>query len=241
MIRFHNPAAKTAIATNMHAIPMPSVLRSMPYPETSNRGNVTDMSGMFSGNGQYKNESVTLGWNTNNVTKMTMVRFGNVLGSSGSVIPLFEKQIRTGGPVTVTHKDMTRYFMAIPEAAQLVLLAGTFADKGKVFLLDMGKPIKIEKMARQMIELSGLSVKDNNNEEGDIEIVYTGKRPGEKLFEELLIDIEKMEKTEHPKILSSDENYKGKISLNEILNHIEIYLKNNEEIKLKEYILKISS
>jgi FlaA1/EpsC-like NDP-sugar epimerase len=120
-------------------------------------------------------------------TKFCMVRFGNVLESSGSVVPLFREQIKRGGPITVTHKDVIRYFMTIPEAAQLVLQAGSMASGGDVFVLDMGKPVRIEDLARRMISLMGFSVRDEVNPDGDIEIIYTGLRAAEKLFEELLI------------------------------------------------------
>lgn len=120
-------------------------------------------------------------------TVFTMVRFGNVLGSSGSVVPLFRKQILAGGPVTLTHREITRYFMTIPEAAQLVIQAGAMAEGGEVFVLDMGEPVKILELARSMIRFMGFSVRDDDNPEGDVEIVVTGLRPGEKLYEELLI------------------------------------------------------
>src|SRR5690606_12567145 len=120
-------------------------------------------------------------------TRFCMVRFGNVLESSGSVVPLFREQIKRGGPVTVTHKDIIRYFMTIPEAAQLVLQAGSMAQGGDVFVLDMGEPVRIVDLARRMIKLMGASVRDENNPDGDIEIVFTGLRPAEKLYEELLI------------------------------------------------------
>ena len=136
-------------------------------------------------------------------TKFSMVRFGNVLGSSGSVLPLFESQIRRGGPVTVTHPDVTRFFMTIPEAARLVLLAGAYATGGDVFVLDMGEPKKIIDIARRMIELSGRLVMENG--EGDIEIEITGLRPGEKLYEELLIDDDSLRATPHGKILRAQE------------------------------------
>ena len=137
-------------------------------------------------------------------TRFIMVRFGNVLDSSGSVIPLFRKQIKNGGPVTVTHPEVTRYFMTIPEAAQLVLQAGALGEGGDVFVLEMGDSIKIDDLARSMIRLSGLEVCDENNPDGDIVIEYTGLRPGEKLYEELLIG-ENVTGTEHPKIMRAAE------------------------------------
>lgn len=139
-------------------------------------------------------------------TQISIVRFGNVLGSSGSVVPLFKKQIAQGGPVTVTHPEVTRYFMTIPEAAQLVIQAGAMGTGGDVFLLDMGEPVKIVDLAKQMIRLSGLRPVDENGI-GDIEIQFTGLRSGEKLYEELLIDAEGVEKTEHQRILRSFEKY----------------------------------
>jgi FlaA1/EpsC-like NDP-sugar epimerase len=139
-------------------------------------------------------------------TRLCMVRFGNVLESSGSVVPLFREQIRNGGPVTVTHKDVIRYFMTIPEASQLVLQAGSMAKGGDVFVLDMGKPVRIEDLARRMIGLMGYSVRDENNADGDIEIVYTGLRPAEKLFEELLIG-NNVSGTEHPMIMRATEHH----------------------------------
>ena len=139
-----------------------------------------------------------------NQTRFTMVRFGNVLGSSGSVIPLFREQIRSGGPVTVTHPEITRYFMTIPEAAQLVIQAGSMGAGGDVFLLDMGEPVKIADLAKHMIRLSGFLEKNNDNPEGDIEIQYTGLRPGEKLYEELLIG-DNVSDTNHPLIYRAME------------------------------------
>ena len=143
---------------------------------------------------------------TNPKTQISIVRFGNVLGSSGSVVPLFKKQIAQGGPVTVTHPDVTRYFMTIPEAAQLVIQAGAMGTGGDVFLLDMGEPVKIVDLAKQMIRLSGYKPMDDNGL-GDIAIQFTGLRSGEKLYEELLIEAENIEKTDHERILKSYENF----------------------------------
>lgn len=139
-----------------------------------------------------------------NTTRFTMVRFGNVLGSSGSVVPLFRQQIKHGGPVTVTHPDIIRYFMTIPEAAELVIQAGAMGTGGDVFVLDMGDPVKIIDLAARMIHLSGLEVKDEKHPNGDIEILYTGLRPGEKLYEELLIG-DNVSGTDHPRIMRAEE------------------------------------
>lgn len=139
-------------------------------------------------------------------TRFTMVRFGNVLGSSGSVIPLFRQQIAMGGPVTVTHPSITRYFMTIPEAAQLVIQAGSLGRGGDVFVLDMGEPVQIVDLARRMIQLTGLVVRDESQPDGDIAIEFTGLRPGEKLYEELLIG-DNVSSTEHPKIMSASEEF----------------------------------
>ena len=141
-----------------------------------------------------------------NSTVFSMVRFGNVLDSSGSVVPLFRKQLLDGGPLTVTHADVTRYFMTIPEAAQLVLQAGAMAQGGDVFVLDMGEPVKIMDLARRMTQLSGLSVRDEGNPDGDIDIVITGLRPGEKLYEELLIG-DNPEATSHERIMKAREDF----------------------------------
>jgi FlaA1/EpsC-like NDP-sugar epimerase len=141
-----------------------------------------------------------------NKTHFTMVRFGNVLGSSGSVIPLFRQQIKRGGPVTVTHPSVTRYFMTIPEAAQLVIQAGAMGQGGEVFVLDMGQPVKILDLAEKMIHLSGFSVRSERNPQGDIEIQFTGLRPGEKLYEELLIG-DNVSPTSHPMILRASEEH----------------------------------
>ncbi len=143
---------------------------------------------------------------TSTSTKFSMVRFGNVLGSSGSVVPKFRQQIRDGGPITLTHPEVTRYFMTIPEAAQLVIQAGAMAKGGDVFVLDMGQPVKIMDLARRMVELSGLTVKDEQHPEGDIEIAVTGLRPGEKLYEELLIG-DNPKPTVHPRIMKAHEEF----------------------------------
>ncbi|MNM78832.1 UDP-N-acetyl-alpha-D-glucosamine C6 dehydratase [compost metagenome] len=141
-----------------------------------------------------------------NKTRFTMVRFGNVLGSSGSVIPLFHKQIKAGGPLTVTHPKITRYFMTIPEAAQLVIQAGSMGQGGDVFVLDMGEPVKIVELAEKMIHLSGFSIRSERNPLGDIAINFTGLRPGEKLYEELLIG-DNVIATRHPMIMSAHEDF----------------------------------
>jgi FlaA1/EpsC-like NDP-sugar epimerase len=147
-------------------------------------------------------------------TQLSMVRFGNVLGSSGSVVPLFRSQINVGGPVTVTHPEVTRYFMTIPEAAQLVIQAGAMASisgamgQGTVFVLDMGEPVKIVDLAQRVIELSGFSLQNEQNPEGDIAIEFVGLRSGEKLYEELLIG-DDPKSTEHPKIMKAQEAFKA--------------------------------
>jgi FlaA1/EpsC-like NDP-sugar epimerase len=156
-------------------------------------------------------------------TKFSIVRFGNVLGSSGSVVPKFRRQIRDGGPITVTHPEITRYFMSIPEAAQLVIQAGAMAKGGDVFVLDMGQPVKILDFAIRMIELSGLTVKDISNPEGDIEVEIIGLRPGEKLFEELLIGDNPVP-TSHPRIKKAHEGYLPWSVLKEKLEALETAL-----------------
>lgn len=162
--------------------------------------------------------------------RYSMVRFGNVLGSSGSVVPLFRQQIEAGGPVTLTHKDVNRYFMTIPEAALLVIQAGGMARGGEVFVLDMGKPVRIGDLAQTMIELSGLTVYDEHeNPDGDIEITEVGLRPGEKLYEELLIG-SKPEKTDHKRIMKASEAFADRASLDQFVTTIERCTSNDEAI-----------
>lgn len=168
-------------------------------------------------------------------TRFSMVRFGNVMGSSGSVIPLFAEQIAKGGPVTLTHTDVTRYFMTIPEAARLVLLAGSFARGGDVFVLDMGEPIAVRDMARKMIEGSGLSVRDAANPDGDIEIAITGLRPGEKLHEELLIGSD-MLTTPHSKILRAQEGHLSEIELAKALKSLSEAIETRDVALLKSIL-----
>ena len=162
-----------------------------------------------------------------NSTKYSMVRFGNVLGSSGSVVPKFRQQIRDGGPITLTHPEITRYFMTIPEASQLVIQAGAMAKGGDVFVLDMGQSVKIMDLARRMIELSGLTVKDELNPDGDIEIEVTGLRPGEKLYEELLIG-DNPKPTPHPRIMKAHEDFIPWADLEAKLNALEMALNVND-------------
>ena len=176
---------------------------------------------------------------TNPKTQISIVRFGNVLGSSGSVVPLFKKQIAQGGPVTVTHPEVTRYFMTIPEAAQLVIQAGAMGTGGDVFLLDMGEPVKIVDLAKQMIRLSGFRAIDENDI-GDIEVQFTGLRPGEKLYEELLIDADNVEKTEHERILKSYEKFYEYLEVSEIFTQLKHY-RHSDDLKelftiLKKYV-----
>ncbi|PIB26841.1 hypothetical protein BFP76_10625 [Amylibacter kogurei] len=170
-------------------------------------------------------------------TLFSMVRFGNVLGSSGSVIPLFRKQIEAGGPVTVTHSDVTRFFMTISEAARLVLLCGCFARGGDVFVLDMGKPMKIIDMARMMIELSGRSVRDEDTPNGDIEIAVVGLRPGEKLYEELLIGND-MLTTPHPKILRAQEGQLSEIEVANMIKDLNSAFETEDSIAARELVTR---
>jgi len=168
-------------------------------------------------------------------TCFSMVRFGNVLGSSGSVVPLFRQQIRDGGPITLTHSEITRYFMTIPEAAQLVIQAGAMATGGDVFVLDMGEPVKIIDLARRMVELSGLAVKDANNPAGDIEIAITGLRPGEKLYEELLIG-DNPSPTQHARIMKAHERMLPWDQLTERLGALEIALASNNVSTIRQIL-----
>ncbi len=160
-------------------------------------------------------------------TEFVMVRFGNVLGSNGSVIPLFKKQIAEGGPVTVTHREIIRYFMTIPEAAQLVLQAGAMAKGGEIFILDMGEPVKIYDLAKDLISLSGLIL------DVDIKIIFTGLRPGEKLYEELLLDAEGIQKTVHHKIYTA---YPLNVDINDVIKKVEVL--NDVAYKNNNYLLK---
>ena len=172
-----------------------------------------------------------------NNTIFSLVRFGNVLGSSGSVINLFKKQIKSGGPLTLTHPEIIRYFMTIKEAVQLVLQTSTLDSKGKTFILDMGDPIKIIDLAKQMINLYGLKEKTVNNPNGDIEIVFKGLRPGEKLYEELLIDGD-VSNTRHPLIYTSNE----KFSCNEdVIIHLKLLIEDILKNDLNKCIVEMKN
>mgnify|MGYP001567204581 CR=1 FL=1 len=171
-------------------------------------------------------------------TKFTMVRFGNVLGSSGSVIPLFRQQIKDGGPITVTDKDIIRYFMTIPEAVELVIQAGAMGLGGDVFVLDMGKPVRINDLAEKMIRLSGLEVKDESHPVGDIEIKYTGLRAGEKLYEELLIG-DNVSNTDNSLIMRAEEELLTWDELNPILDELKIAVIDCNHFKLRELLIQI--
>ena len=165
-------------------------------------------------------------------TILSMVRFGNVLGSSGSVLPIFREQVKNGGPITLTHVDITRYFMTIPEAAQLVIQAGAMGQGGDVFVLDMGQPVKIIDLARRVVELSGLTVRDAMHPDGDIEIAVTGLRPGEKLYEELLIG-DNPEPTEHPCILKAHEQHLDWLQLEQKLNALSLAMSDNDILSIR--------
>ncbi|RDK12125.1 polysaccharide biosynthesis protein [Cupriavidus lacunae] len=176
-----------------------------------------------------------VGGEVRNRTVFAMVRFGNVLGSSGSVVPLFRRQVLEGGPLTLTHEKVTRYFMTIPEAAQLVLQAGAMAHGGEVFVLDMGQPVKIMDLAKRIIQLSGLTVRDDHNPDGDIEIRITGLRPGEKLYEELLIG-DNPEGTAHERIMKAREDYVPWPEFAPELAMIRLAAERNDEKMIKEIL-----
>jgi len=172
-----------------------------------------------------------------NGTRFTMVRFGNVLDSSGSVIPLFKQQIKEGGPVTVTNEEIIRYFMTIPEAVELVIQAGSMGQGGDVFVLDMGEPVRIADLARKIIHLSGLQVKDSDNLNGDIEIKYTGLRSGEKLYEELLIG-DNVIGTDNPMIMRAQEDMMAWGKLKLILDELEVAVNDDNQKKLRALLIK---
>ncbi len=171
-------------------------------------------------------------------TVFSIVRFGNVLGSSGSVVPLFREQIKNGGPITLTHADITRYFMTIPEAAQLVIQAGAMGTGGDVFVLDMGQPVKIIDLARRIVELSGLTVRDEHNPEGDIELSVTGLRPGEKLYEELLIG-DNPKPTQHARIMKAHESFLPLDELQGKLNALELAMSVNDVPVLRGFLQQL--
>lgn len=174
-------------------------------------------------------------------TKFSMVRFGNVLGSSGSVVPLFREQIKQGGPVTVTHPDIIRYFMTIPEAAQLVIQAGamgTLGAGGDVFVLDMGEPVKINELALKMIRLMGFTVRDDSTPEGDIEIYYSGLRPGEKLYEELLVG-ENATGTSHPRIMRAEEELYSLDQIISYLNKLKLIIQSSDCVELLKLLKEV--
>ncbi|MDZ3831662.1 MAG: nucleoside-diphosphate sugar epimerase/dehydratase [Sphingopyxis sp.] len=171
-------------------------------------------------------------------TIFSMVRFGNVLGSSGSVVPLFKRQIAAGGPITITHRDITRYFMTIPEAAQLVIQATAMAKGGEVFVLDMGQPVRIIDLAHSMIRLSGLNARDTEQPEGDIEIIETGLRPGEKLYEELLIG-NNPEPTNHPRILRAQEKLWPWSEMKQALEELDGIIKGGDRLAMMQVVNKL--
>ncbi len=169
-------------------------------------------------------------------TRFVMVRFGNVLGSSGSVVPLFKKQIKRGGPITITHPDIIRYFMTIPEAAQLVIQAGAMGTGGDVFVLDMGNPVKIVDLAYKMTHLMGLTIKDEKNPNGDIAIQYSGLRPGEKLYEELLIG-EQAKNTQHQRILTANERSLHYSDVAKIIDQLIEAMRDKDEVKIRQILV----
>jgi FlaA1/EpsC-like NDP-sugar epimerase len=171
-------------------------------------------------------------------TRFTMVRFGNVLGSSGSVVPHFRKQIKDGGPVTVTHPDVVRFFMTIPEAVQLVIQAGAMGAGGDVFVLDMGEPVRIIDLARNLIRLCGYTVRDSENPNGDVSIEFTGLRPGEKLYEELLVG-DNVVGTTHPMIMSAEERMIPWKKLATVVNDLDRACRNFDCEKVRLNLLEI--
>ena len=179
-----------------------------------------------------------LSGSANPSTCFSMVRFGNVLDSSGSVVPLFRKQIKSGGPVTLTHPDVTRYFMTVEEAAQLVIQAGAMAQGGEVFVLDMGDPVRIADLASRMIELSGLKIRDQGSTEGDIEIRVTGLRPGEKLYEELLIG-NNPQQTIHPRIMKAHEDFLPWDQLEVRLDELQVAVERHDVLRLSEMLIDL--
>lgn len=179
-----------------------------------------------------------IGMKGDHVTNFSMVRFGNVLGSSGSVTPLFAAQIAAGGPITLTHSEVTRYFMTIPEAAQLVIQASAMATGGDVFVLDMGEPVRIYDLAVKMVYLSGLLVKDEAHPHSDIEIAVTGLRPGEKLYEELLIG-DNPQPTTHPKIMKAYEDFLYWGELKQELEKLNLALESSDATLIREMLKKL--
>lgn len=173
-------------------------------------------------------------------TVFSMVRFGNVLGSSGSVVPLFRRQIKNGGPITLTHADITRYFMTIPEAAQLVIQAGAMGQGGDVFVLDMGQPVRIIDLARRMVELSGLTIRDELHPDGDIELTVTGLRPGEKLYEELLIG-DNPKSTQHQRIMKAHEQFLGWFQLEPKLTALSTAMSMNDVTMIRALLQELVS
>ena len=172
--------------------------------------------------------------------RFTMVRFGNVLGSSGSVVPIFRHQIEHGGPVTVTHPEVTRYFMSISEAVQLILQAGAMGEGGDVFMLDMGEPVRIADLARNMVRLAGRTIRDAQNPGGDIEIAFTGLRPGEKMFEELVIG-EGIAKTQHPGILRASEGFVAWKDLEPVLQRLEAAVSQHDAAQVRQLVASVAS
>jgi FlaA1/EpsC-like NDP-sugar epimerase len=173
-------------------------------------------------------------------TRFSMVRFGNVLGSSGSVVPVFRKQIAAGGPVKVTHPEINRFFMTIPEASQLVIQAGAMGGNGEVFVLDMGTPVRIVDLARRMIHLSGYTVRDEANPNGDIAIEFSGLRPGEKLYEELLIG-DNVSGTEHPRIMKANESCLSLDELEQVIADLGVACMGNDSRTIIEVLQRCVS